>query len=47
MNQRPNMRPETRNDIKENIGTKLMFLCVTEDFINLTQKARKIKVKIS
>ena len=38
-----NMRSETINYIKENIGAKFMDLGHREHFINLTSKVREIK----
>ena len=42
-----NIRPESIKCIEENIGTKLKDLGLKEDFMNLTSKAREVKVKIS
>ena len=41
-----NLRPETINQIEENLGIKLMDLGLREDFMNLTSKAREVKAKI-
>ena len=40
-----NTRPETIKCIEENIGTKLKYLGLKKDFMNLTSKARAIKAK--
>ena len=38
-----NIRNETVNSIKENIGTKLIDIGFRKNFMNLTSKAREIK----
>ena len=42
-----NIRPESINYIEENVSTKLMHLCLREDFMNLTLKAREVKANIN
>ena len=42
-----NIRPETINYAKGNIGTKLMDLGLRKNFMNLNPKARKVKAKIN